>query len=191
MRARRACRTFRLRKCSPALWDTSDRSLLCRTATRSATPCARSCSSSCRSSTSCSSQAGQCLLDLPSPRRGPSADGVPGTTGPSQGLEIATPDLGRLGHVRRLSTLRPTGGCHVGPRLTVERPLVDGPLLDLGLRLPLHEGRVGLLQELRVDHALRRELLLDAVERVQEVYELAHALGDPIVHLHRSISNPA
>src|SRR3981189_2125631 len=65
------------------------------------------------------------------------------------------------------------------------RPTRDATLLDLGLRLPLHEGRVGLLQQLRVDHALRRELLLDAVERVQEVYELAHALGDPIVHLHR------
>src|SRR6267142_1479417 len=128
MRAHRACRTFRLRKCSPALWDTSNQSLLYRIAARSATPCATSCSSSCRSSISCSSQAGQCLLDLPSPRCGPAAGGVPGTTGPSQGLEIATPDLGRRGHVRRLSTLRPIGGCHVGSRLTVERPLVDGPL---------------------------------------------------------------
>src|SRR2546428_2829449 len=58
-------------------------------------------------------------------------------------------------------------------------------LLDLGLRLPLHEPGVNLLQELRVDHAFGRELLLDAVERVQEVHEFAHAARDLLVHLHR------
>src|SRR6266478_7490518 len=45
MRARRACETFHLRRCSPALWATSDRNLLDRIAPRSAIRCTQSRSS--------------------------------------------------------------------------------------------------------------------------------------------------
>src|SRR2546428_2583203 len=40
-------------------------------------------------------------------------------------------------------------------------------LLHLGLRLPSHEARVDLLEDLRVEHLLGRELLLDPVQRVE------------------------
>src|SRR5262245_34585495 len=59
------------------------------------------------------------------------------------------------------------------------------PSLHLGRRLPLHEGGVDLLQELRVDDAVGGDLLLDPVQRVEEVHELPHALVDLVVHLHR------
>src|SRR5438477_8631236 len=57
-------------------------------------------------------------------------------------------------------------------------------LLDVGLRLPLHQARIDLLEELRVEDLLGRELLLDAVERVEEVDEVVHALDDVGGHLH-------
>src|SRR5262249_20652083 len=59
------------------------------------------------------------------------------------------------------------------------------PLLDFGFRLPLYEPRVYLLEQLRVEDLLRRELLLDPVERVEKVDEVAHPLHDVRVHLHR------
>src|SRR5215469_2939904 len=59
------------------------------------------------------------------------------------------------------------------------------PLLDFGFRLPLYEPRVYLLEQLRVEDLLGWELLLDAVERVEKVDEVAHSLDDVRVHLHR------
>src|SRR5262245_4114148 len=41
-------------------------------------------------------------------------------------------------------------------------------LLHLGLGLPLHQLGVDVLEQLGVEHALRRDLLRDAVQRVQE-----------------------
>src|SRR6266403_631248 len=114
MRARRACETFHLRRCSPALWATSDRNLLDRIAPRSAIRCTQS-----RSSLYAAPQL--LVVTSSSPRCGPAAARVPVMPGPPQGLEIATAQRGRLGPVRRLRTPRPTDECHVGPRLTVER----------------------------------------------------------------------
>src|SRR5688572_20517458 len=58
-------------------------------------------------------------------------------------------------------------------------------LLHARVDLRLHQLGVDLFEQLRVEHLLGRELLLDAVERVQEIDELAHALHEPRIHLHR------